>query len=124
MNIERISDTELSQYYINKELIKETADQIIKDFSAFSFLIGFSGNFEKAYHDLYDQLVPIIEELLSNDYGQLMNVLYRIDVKEGELLRHSQENPDLNLANTISQLIIKRELIKVITRRIYRDMTV
>lgn len=56
--------------------------------------------------------------LMDSDMQKLMNILYRIDVSENEVkVAFSVNHP----AKEIADLIIKRELQKVETRRKYRD---
>ncbi|MCX6294580.1 MAG: hypothetical protein NTX97_00710 [Bacteroidetes bacterium] len=56
--------TDLSQYINRLDLIKDTADQIIKDFDMFGMEIKFSGNAFNAYEELFDQIEPHIKKLI------------------------------------------------------------
>lgn len=64
-------------------------------------------------------LTGLIGHLLDNDFERLLNGLYRIDVSEEKvkLAMASQGN----IAEQVAQLIIEREMQKVITREKYRE---
>lgn len=115
---EELELSNLEIYHQRVDLIQATADQIIKDFAIFGHEIQFSGVPEKAYRELYIQVEKIIYKLITDDFHQLMSILYRIDIDEKTL--------KMNLASThedsselLAQLIIERELKKVIIRWYY-----
>ena len=108
--------------YLNRiDLLKETADQIIKDFQMSGFEITFSGNSDNAYKELFIQIYPHINELLGKNYEGFMNLLYRIDLDERLVLRKSEENKHQNTAELITDLIMKRELQKIVIRNYYKQ---
>lgn len=115
---EELELSNLEIYHQRVDLIQATADQIIKDFAIFGHEIQFSGVPEKAYRELYIQVEKIVYKLITDDFHQLMSILYRIDIDEKTL--------KMNLASThedsselLAQLIIERELKKVIIRWYY-----
>jgi hypothetical protein len=105
----------------NISLLYEVVVQIKKDFDAFGFDVKFTGNQETAWKELSTQLIPIVESLLSTNYQRLYNLLYKIDVSELQLASYSKANIDKPLAEVISDLILKRELQKVVLRKIYNN---
>lgn len=117
MNIPALS--ELSAYYSRKDLLQKVVAQLKKDFNWFNFQITFKGDQESPYRELYNQILPLIEELLNDDYPKLIAMLYRIDIDEGFLNRKLKENPQADTDEVITDLILKRELQKVIIRDIY-----
>lgn len=117
MNIPALS--ELSAYYGRKDLLQKVVDQLKKDFNWFNFKITFSGDQESPYQELYSQILPLIEELLNDDYPKLIAMLYRIDLEEDFLNRKLKENPQADTDEVITDLILKRELQKVIIRDMY-----
>jgi hypothetical protein len=70
-------------------------------------------NADKAFSLLYN----LVEHLLSHDFNRLINSLYRIDVSEEKLKAALATSADP--AQTISEMIWKRELQKVETRKKY-----
>ena len=71
----------LSQYFNRIDLIKDTANQIIKDFDMFGLEIKFSGNAYNAYEELFEQMEPKINQLINTNQSKFMSVLYRIDLR-------------------------------------------
>ena|SRR5690554_373526 len=115
MNI--IPKSELEKYYQKVEIIRETARQIIKDFSLFDEEIIFSGNTETAYQELFNQIYPIINRLLNLDPSRFFSMLYTIDVDEKKIKSLLFDVHDKSAEKEICKLIIERELIKVLYRR-------
>ena len=117
MNIPSLSD--LSAYYSRTDLLEKVVEQLKKDFNWFSFEITFTGKDESPYQELYNQILPLIDELLNDDYPKLMAMLYRIDIEEDFLNRKLKENSHADTDEIIADLILKRELQKVIIREMY-----
>lgn len=111
---------ELQEYYNRQDLLEKVVTQIQKDFNWFSLQIKFSNNPElSAYQELYQQILPLIDEMLNDDYIKLMSMLYRIDIDEDFLNRKLKETPNADTDEVITDLIIKRELQKVIIKQVY-----
>lgn len=111
---------DLSAYYNRTDLLEKVVSQIQKDFNWFSFEITFSDNEEiTPYQELYQQILPLVDEMLNDDYIKLMSLLYRIDIEEDFLNRKLKENAQADTDEVITDLIIKRELQKVIIRDMY-----
>lgn len=71
----------------------------------------------KTASSLREALVYRINELLQKDFGQLVHILYRVDVHEEKLKRLLQEYPGEDAAVIIADLIVERQLQKIKTRR-------
>ena len=99
--------------------IRRTVEQIQKDFQIFEVDITFSGDPESAYDELFAQIQPLIAELSSGNPERLMNLLYRIDLKETDLQRAVNERGDF--VEYITEKILKRELQKVILREHFKN---
>ncbi len=112
---------ELSPFYNRTDLLEKVVEQIKKDFNWFSFNITFKGKEESPYQELYLQILPLIEELLNDDYPKLIAMLYRIDLDEEFLNRKLKESAHSDTDEVITDLIIKRELQKVIIKEVYRS---
>jgi len=102
------------------EIIRQTVAQVVKDFSMFGIEIGFSGNTEMAYAELFDQLLVHIENLLENDPSRLYSLLYQIDLPEHRVNEAAMEHPDWSLQAVITELVIHRELKKVLIRNYFK----
>ena len=112
--------SELQAYYHRADLLEKVVEQIQKDFNWFNFNISYDDDVEKTpYQQLYDQILPLVDELLNDDYPKLLAMLYRIDLEEDFVNRRLKEIPNADTDEVITDLIIKRELQKVIIRMQY-----
>lgn len=112
--------TNLSQYFNRLDLIKDTASQIIKDFDMFGMEIKFSGNPYNAYEELFEQIEPHINQLINSNQQKFMSILYRIDLSDEQIKKAVNENSSDTFTSIVSDLIIKRELQKVVIREHYK----
>ena len=69
--------------------------------------------------DFQQILTKLIRHLLDNDFENLINGLYRIDVSEEKVKLAMSSTADV--AEQIAMLIIEREMQKVVTREKYRS---
>ncbi|MCF8307393.1 MAG: hypothetical protein K9I68_00130 [Bacteroidales bacterium] len=106
----------LEPYKQQAEIVEKTAHQVIKDFNTFGIQIFFSGFSEWAYDELFDQLEQNISEMLSSYPEKLWALLYHIDVDKNRIDRESLNYSDWSYAEVITELILYRELKKVVTR--------
>jgi len=121
MNLPSLS--ELSPYYSRTDLLEKVVEQVKKDFDWFNFEITFTGKEGiTPYQELYTQILPLIDDLLNDDYTKLMAMLYRIDIDEEFLNRKLKESSNADTDEVITDLILKRELQKVIIRQIYSGL--
>lgn len=114
-------DALLNSFLSKEEIIRQTAQQIIKDFAEFGIEIQFSGQEDNAYQELFDQLNHHIEIILQGQFHRFFNLLYRIDINENEIYKSEARFPDKNKSEIISDLIIHRDLKKVLTRNYFKQ---
>ena len=69
--------------------------------------------------DFQKILAKVIRHLLDNDFEQLLNGLYRIDVSEEKVKAAMATQGDV--ADNLALLIIEREMQKVVTREKYKN---
>ena len=67
------------------------------------------------------QLTRHINYLLDQDFNQLMNALYRIDIAESQIKEILSLASPGDIALNIARVIIEREKQKVITRQRYQQ---
>lgn len=70
-------------------------------------------------HRLKAILTERITELLTKNPEKLMAVLYRLDVREHSINEVFNQSLSEDLAENISDLIIARQIEKLVTRRAY-----
>ncbi|MBL7884014.1 MAG: hypothetical protein JNL69_08085 [Bacteroidia bacterium] len=102
-------------------MIKDTANQIIKDFDIFGMEVNFSGNVYNAYEELFNQIEPHIKKLIDTNQAKFMGILYRIDVSDEQIKKAINQNSSESFSEIITDLIIRRELQKVVIRQHYKS---
>lgn len=111
---------ELTPYYNRTDLLGKVVVQLQKEFNWFNFEINFVGKEKTPYQELFQEVLPIIDKLLNENYPKLLAILYRIDIEEDFLNRKLKENQLADTDEVITDLILKRVLQKVIIREMYR----
>lgn len=111
---------DLEKHKDNTEIVHLTAKQISKDFAMFGIDISFSGNTALAYPELMLKLTDHILWLLQIDQKKLFSLMYQIDINQASVHEclHSHENP----ARSIADLIIRREMMKVLTVQYFKKL--
>ncbi len=92
--------------------------QLAKDFEQSNFPSEFVTALEPTYSSI---LKKISFELERNVNIKLMQLLHRIDISEAQLKKYVAERTNESYFNVIAELIIKRELQKVVIKRFYKD---
>ncbi len=110
----------LQQACTREDLIRKTAAQIIKDFAEFGLDVSFSGDISNFYEELFGQMKPHIQNILSEHYTRFLNFLYRIDVTEKQVLHYQKEMNDASYEDALTELIIHREMKKVMIREYFK----
>ena len=113
--------TDVTPYLNRLDFLNDTAQQVIKDFGMSGIEIKFSGNAEEAYAELFSQIHPQIEKLIKGNTGFFYNLLYRIDLSEGQIKKAVEASFDRSFSEVVTDLILKRELLKVIMRKTYKQ---
>jgi hypothetical protein len=119
MAVPELNKSDIEGYRNQEEIIQLTAEQTIKDFALFGLEITFSGNTTSAYEELFDQLNSCLVELLSSDYRRLLSLLYHIDISEKELNKKLTSLSDTSALNQLTEMILNREMKKVIIRKYF-----
>ncbi|MFA8435715.1 MAG: hypothetical protein ACEPOZ_14440 [Marinifilaceae bacterium] len=121
MALPDFKNLKIDPYRNREEIIRQVALQIEKDFNQFGLEVHFSGVSEKAYDELFGQLCDHMNQLLDRDYHRLVLLLYQIDLSEKEIARAEVQFPDVDRAEILSDLIIHRELKKVLIRNYFKE---
>lgn len=121
MEFPQVRNNNISNHLNQSEIVKETAEQIMKDFGMFGVEITFSGDTTQAYNELHKQLIDQITILLDRNYDLLLSVLYQVDITEREIARAERELPLYNHVEIVAHQIIARDLKKVLLRRYFKS---
>lgn len=116
MNLRQINNN-IEKFINDKNIVSQTAHQIIKDFGLFGLQITFTGNIPDAYNELHSQLTAHLDSLTLNTDERLFALLYHIDVDERFFKSETTFVVESESVNSyLADLIIKRELTKVVLR--------
>jgi hypothetical protein len=116
-----MKDFDITPYKLQEDIIEQTVQQIVKDFSMFGMDIFFSGNMTLVYNEIFRQLSGFMEMLIVHDFHKLLALLYQIDLNDQIIVEAENENPDIPRHELMSELIIERELQKVVMRKYYKQ---
>ena len=108
---------DLSPYLNRIDILNETAQQVIKDFGMNGMEIKFSGNAGNAYLELFSQILPLVEKVQKENFQSFYNLMYRIDISESQIKKAVEESKDKSFSAVVTDLILKRELLKVAFRK-------
>jgi len=122
MGLPDIRNDNVATFLNSADIVRETAEQIMKDFGLFGVTITFSGNTAEAYHELHQQLIAQIGDLLDRDYSKLLSILYQVDITDKEIARTEKELPEYSHVEIIAHQIIVRDLKKVLTRHYFKSL--
>ncbi len=111
-----ISRIDVEKYKNRSDILRKTVEQIQKDFGLFGLEVYFSGDENMIYEELFEQLSLHVDTLLQNDQEKLFALLYQIDVNDRHIVKAADENPNRSHSEVIAELILYRELRKVILR--------
>jgi hypothetical protein len=121
MDFPQVSNSNVSGFFTQAEIVQETAEQIMKDFGMFGVEITFSGDTSQAYYELHKQLVEQISVLLNRNYELLLSVLYQVDITDREIAKATRDLPEYNQVEIIAHQVIVRDLKKVLLRRYFKN---
>ncbi len=124
MNLPQVTNTNVSTLLNREEIVRETAEQIMKDFGMFGVEITFSGNTSQAYNELHGQLVEQIGLLLERNYDLLLSVLYQVDITDREIAKAERELPEYSHVEIVAHQVIIRDLKKVLLRRYFKSKNI
>ena len=110
MYLEKVNDSIEENSFLN-----ETVEQLEKDF----LMVGVNFDVPKpvlSYSSLFNFMLHLIDALNEKDSQKILNLLYRIDLSE-EIVKDEMQQTELSFTKMISEMIVKRELYKVIIRK-------
>jgi len=110
MYLEKVNDSIEENSFLN-----ETVEQLEKDF----LMVGVNFDVPKpvlSYSSLFNFTFNLVDALNEKDSQKILNLLYRIDLSE-EIVKTEMQKTDFNFSKMLSEMIVKRELYKVIIRK-------
>ncbi len=113
-----LSQQDFIRYEKSLDLLSQVVAQINKDFQLNGFEVEFSGQGETAYQELTEQITPVIEYLIEKQPDRFWNLLYSIDLSENKV-KKALFGAEPDSIQQLTDLILKRELQKVVIRNFY-----
>ena len=110
---------EIKNQLSRTELFDAFKKQLAKDFQQSNFAVEFVDALEPEYSTIHQKIVFELQRNENN--ADLMNLLYRVDISEAQLKRYLGEAKEVNHFSVLSELIIKRELQKVVIKQYYKS---
>lgn len=114
-----MSELQIEQYFNNRRIIDATMRQLEKDFSLDEDSVQLKDYQGNLFEQLFEVVYPIINKLITNNYQQFLNTLYRIDVNELKLKQEMAKVDANQYSEVVTRLVLQKELQKVIIRNIY-----
>lgn len=109
----------IQQYLNMPDMLRDLLLQLTKDFQTAQLPLTLESIEYCSFEEMCDCITTVLEGHLANG-GSLKNVLNRVDLTEKQLKKYIPNRPTHNL-RALSELIIKRELQKVVIRYWYRQ---
>ena len=106
----------------NKDLLLSTVKQLQKDLAEFSLEVEFNLNGDFPYQEVYETLIPFLTYIIEKRQDIFASILYRIDIQEEAVKNAVSNQEESNIAETLSKLIIERELKKVLFRNYFSKL--
>ena len=102
------------------DLFEAFKAQLKKDFEMCAIDSDFVSGLNSDYGLLLQTLAKEVEKIMKAS-TKLSDLLYRIDISENQLKKLSKEKSDSDLSDVVAELVIKRELQKVVIRKMYKE---
>lgn len=112
---------DIEPFKAQEMVIRQTIAQIKKDFNMFGMDVEFPINLKMVYEDLVRYVNYNIDTLLYTNLQKLSSLLYQVDISENEILKAWEEHPEFTKSQVITELLIYRELKKVLFRNYYKE---
>jgi len=116
-----MDNKEIEIYFNNQKVIDQLLRQLEKDLALDFDSLHCQFDKENLYQKLHDLISPIVEKNLQLNYGNFINTLYRIDVSEQKINLLLQNKSTSDYTNVITELILQKEMKKIITRLVYAN---
>lgn len=120
MDLPQVNNKNLEGLLNREEIVRQTAEQIMKDFGMFGVEITFSGDIDRAYEELHGQLIDQIGGLIERNYDLLLSVLYQVDITDREIAKAQADLPHYSHLEIVAHQVIARDLKKVLLRRYFK----
>lgn len=105
---------ELVPYFHNKSILRDLVLQLNKDFLSAGIKLKLLLSKKYSFQEITSSIAETLEQYPTQS---VFNLLYRVDVSESQLTQ-AMPTPGIDFM-LFSEVIVKRELQKVVLRRLY-----
>lgn len=112
---------DVDAFKADEMVIRQTVKQVQKDFNMFGMDIDFPLDFSMVYEHLCRYVSAEVDHLMVTNLQKLSALLYQVDLGEHEIIQAWEEHPEYTRAEVITELLIYRELKKVLFRNYYKN---
>ncbi len=116
-----MDNKEIEIYFNNQQVIDQLLRQLEKDLELELNSLYCQFENENLFKKLHDLILPFVEKNIQQNYGNFISKLYRIDVSEEKINLALQNKSTKDYANVITDLILQKEMQKIITRLVYAN---
>jgi hypothetical protein len=102
------------------DLFEKFKIQLQKDFEGAGFNGDFANTLPQDYNVILETIGVEVEKINKLAVSKLTGLLYRVDISELQIKKLSSERPDSSMNEIISELILKRELQKIIIKEHFK----
>lgn len=102
-------------------LFEKFKEQLKKDFEGSGLNGDFASTLEPDYNMILNTMMLELDRVNKLAVSKLTGLLYRVDVSELQIKKLSKVKPEADLNAIMAELIIKRELQKVVIKEHYRN---
>ena len=103
------------------DLFEKFKLQLQKDFDNCSINSGFVNTLVADFDSILNSLGYEIEKLNKISPSKLTGLMYRIDINEAQIKKMVNQKPDVEFNGIVAELIIKRELQKIIIKEHFKS---
>lgn len=110
-------NSEVDKFRTDLQVLRETAQQVQKDFESCGLEFQIANQEVLPYEGLLASVKEQVDALIQRHSGAFQNLLYRVDIPERNFIQLQQTSNDF--LHDLSRLILEREFMKVVTRKMY-----
>lgn len=103
------------------DLFEKFKIQVKKDFENCSLDGNFAADLIGDYNVILNAVHSEVEKINKTASGKLNELLYRIDISEVQIKKALKLNPNLTFHEVVADLIIKRELQKIVIKEHFKS---
>ena len=113
----------IESFKLEHPIVRQVINQIQKDFDDIAIEVELEDREESPYEQLRKQLRPVIDWLMEKRPERLFALFYRIDIPEQTVKRIMTGGGEGDVVEQCTDLILQRELQKVIVRNYYSQVS-